>query len=111
MTKHQTQLTSSEIASIWTGYMNDSMSKCILSYFLKQIEDEDIRPVIQFAYDISFTHLEKLTNIFQQEKLPIPTAFTMGHDVNLNAPRLFTDSFMLTYINHMAKAGMLAYSG
>jgi hypothetical protein len=35
----------------------------------------------------------------------------MGHDVNLNAPRLFTDSFMLTYINHMAKAGMLAYSG
>ena len=57
MTKHQTQLTSSEIASIWTGYMNDSMSKCILSYFLKQIEDEDIRPVIQFAYDISFKHL------------------------------------------------------
>lgn len=111
MTKHQTQLTSSEIASIWTGYMNDSMSKCILSYFLKQIEDEDIRPVIQFAYDISFKHLEKLANIFKQEKLPIPTAFTMGHDVNLNAPRLFTDSFMLTYINHMAKAGMLAYSG
>ena len=111
MTKHHTQLTSSEIASIWTGYMNDSMSKCILSYFLNQIEDEDIRTVIQFAYDISFKHLEKLTNIFQQEKLPIPTAFTMGHDVNLNAPHLFTDSFMLIYINHMAKAGMLAYSG
>lgn len=67
MTKHQTQLTSSEIASIWTGYMNDSMSKCILSYFLKQIEDEDIRPVIQFAYDISFKHLKNL-RIFSIKK-------------------------------------------
>ncbi|WP_425204123.1 DUF3231 family protein [Priestia megaterium] len=111
MTNHHTQLTSSEIASVWTAYMNDSMSKCILSYFLKQVKDPDIRPIIQSTYDISSTHLEKLTNIFHQEKLPLPQAFTMEHDVNLNAPRLYTDPFMLIYINHMTKAGMLAYSG
>ena len=29
----------------------------------------------------------------------------------MNAARLYTDTFMLKYINHMAKVGMLAYSG
>lgn len=103
-------LTSAEIASIWTAYMNDSMSKCILGYFLKDIEDEEIRTVVQYAYDLSSSHLKSLINLFQQEQLPLPTGFT-DEDVNLNAPRLYTDPFILSYINHMAKVGMLAYSG
>ena len=55
MTEHQTKLTSAEIACIWTGYMNDSMSKCILGYFLKDVEDKKIRLIIQHAYDLSST--------------------------------------------------------
>ena len=110
MTENRTKLTSAEITSIWTDYMNDSMSKCILSYFLKDVEDEEIRSIVQFAYDLSSTHLKKLTHLFQEEQLPLPTGFT-SEDVNMNAPRLYTDVFMLTYINHMARAGMLAYSG
>ncbi|MCQ6282827.1 DUF3231 family protein [Bacillus sp. EB600] len=111
MNEHYTQLTSAEIASIWTSYMNDSMSKCILAYFLKHVEDEEIRTVVQFAYDLSATHIEKLTTIFQEEQIPTPTGFTYDNDVNFNAPRLYTDSFMLIYINHMARVGMLGYSG
>ncbi|MFE8695929.1 DUF3231 family protein [Cytobacillus sp. FJAT-53684] len=106
-----TKLTSAEIASIWTSYMNDSMSKCILGYFLKDVEDEEIRAVVQYAYDLSSAHIEKLTAIFQAEKIPTPTGFTYDNDVNLNAPRMYTDMFMLTYINHMAKVGLLGYSG
>ncbi|MGM0876831.1 MAG: DUF3231 family protein [Bacillota bacterium] len=105
-----TKLTSAEIACIWTDYMNDSMSKCILGYFLKHVEDMEIYSIVQFAYDISSTHLEKLTHFFQEEKLPLPTGFT-SEDVNMNAPRLYTDMFMLTYINHMAKVGLLGYGG
>src|SRR5699024_1340860 len=30
---------------------------------------------------------------------------------NMNAPWLFTDIFCLTYVNHMTRAGMVAYSG
>ncbi|MFD2682006.1 DUF3231 family protein [Bacillus seohaeanensis] len=111
MTEKHTQLTSAEIACIWTSYMNDSMATCILSYFLQHIEEEEIKPIVQFAYDISAAHLEKITNIFQEEKIPMPTGFTIEDDVNLHAPRLYTDTFMLTYINHMAKVGLLAYSG
>lgn len=110
MTENQSKLTSGEIASIWTAYMNDSMSKCVLGYFLKDVEDSEIRPIIQQAFDLSSTHIEKLTTILQTEQFPLPTGFT-NEDVNMNAPRLYTDSFMLEYIGHIARAGLLAYGG
>ena len=111
MTEHSTLLTSAEIASIWTNYMQDSMAKCVLSYFLNHVEDKDIRPIIQFTYDVATAHIEKLATIFQGEQIPTPTGFTYDHDVNVNAPRLYTDTFMLTYLNHMAKLGLVGYSG
>ncbi|WP_299089140.1 DUF3231 family protein [uncultured Metabacillus sp.] len=111
MTENHKMLTSAEIACIWTAFMNDSMSKCILGYFLKHVEDEEIRSIVQYTYDLSATHIEKLTSLFQKEGIPLPTGFTNEKDINNNAPRLYTDLFMLTYINHMAKVGLFAYSG
>ncbi|KKI94073.1 hypothetical protein WQ54_00600 [Bacillus sp. SA1-12] len=111
MTENHKMLTSAEIACIWTAFMNDSMSKCILSYFLKHVEDAEIRSIVQLTYDLSSTHIEKLTSLFQEEGIPLPTGFTIEKDINHNAPRLYTDLFMLTYINHMAKVGLFAYSG
>ncbi|WP_240377156.1 DUF3231 family protein [Bacillus piscicola] len=110
MTENHIQLTSGEIASIWTAYMNDSAAKLILGYFLKDVEDEEIRSVLQQAYDSSATHIEKLTHLFQEEQLPLPTGFT-SDDVNMNAPRLYTDTFMLEYIGHVTRAGLLSYGG
>lgn len=103
-------LTSAEIASLWTSYMNDSMSKCILTYMLKHIEDKEIKAAVQFALDISEKHLESLHRIFEQEQYAQPQGFT-DEDVNLNAPWLFTDVFCLTYVNQMARIGLLAYGG
>ena len=111
MTEHKTKLTSSEIACTWTGYLNDSMSKCILGYFLKHIEDKEIKSIVQMAYDLSSVHLEKLRALFQTEEIPLPIGFTNEHDVNKDAGRLYTDTFIRTYGNHMAKVGMLAFSG
>ncbi|QQZ08694.1 DUF3231 family protein [Heyndrickxia vini] len=104
-------LTSAEIACIWTAYMQDSMSKCILGYFLKHLEDEEIRSVVKYSYDLAASHIEKLTALFKEEKLPIPTGFSFENDVNLNAPRLYTDMFILTYIENMAKFGLIGYGG
>jgi hypothetical protein len=109
MTENYIQLTSAEIACTWSEYMNDTMSKCILGYFLNHVKDEEIRSVVKFAYDISTTHIDKLTKIFQEEQLPIPIGFT-NEDVNINAPRLYSDPFMIQYLAHMAKVGLLAYS-
>ncbi|UOQ91449.1 DUF3231 family protein [Halobacillus shinanisalinarum] len=110
MNEGNIHLTSAEIGSLWTGYMQDSMSKCVLSFMLKHIEDQDIKPAIQYAYDLSSNHLEQLLTIFEKENYAVPNGFT-EQDVNINAPWLFTDTFCLTYVNHMAKVGMIAYSG
>ncbi|MGG0474945.1 DUF3231 family protein [Priestia aryabhattai] len=110
MNEKKIYLTSAEIGCLWTSYMNDSMSKYILGYMLKYLNDPDIRPAIQFAYDIAVGHLDQLLPIFKQEQYAVPHGFT-EQDVNMEAPWLFSDVFCLTYVNHMAKVGMLAYSG
>ncbi|WP_018934131.1 DUF3231 family protein [Gracilibacillus lacisalsi] len=103
-------LTSSEIASLWTGYMNDSMANCVLGFMLEHIEDADIKSVIQYAYDLSSSHLEQLLAFFEQEDFAKPNGFT-EQDVNMNAPWLYTDLFCLSYVNHMANVGLVSYSG
>ena len=110
MTEKEIQFTSSEIASLWTTYMNDSMAKCILGFMLKDIQDPDIKPAIQYAYDISSNQLEQLLVYFKEKNYAVPNGFT-EKDVNMDAPWIFTDTFCLTYVNHMAKVGMVTSSG
>ncbi|ALX49821.1 DUF3231 family protein [Lentibacillus amyloliquefaciens] len=110
MNEGNIRLTSAEIGSLWTGYMQDSMAQCVLSFMLKHIEDQDIKPAIQYAYDLSSNHLEQLRTIFEKENYAVPNGFT-EQDINMNAPWLFTDTFCLSYVSHMTKVGMIAYSG
>ncbi|MCJ8009963.1 DUF3231 family protein [Lederbergia wuyishanensis] len=110
MSEKNIPLTSAEIASLWTAYMNDSMSKYVLQQMLKYIEDQDIKPIIQFAFDLASDHMDKLLAFFKQEKFAPPNGFTK-RNVNMEAPRLFSDTFCLTYVNHMAKVGLLSYAG
>lgn len=107
--KHQPELTSAEKGNLWTSYQNDSMAICGIHYFLQNIVDEDIRAVLEYALDISRQHVKKVKKIFSQENYPIPQGFT-EHDVNLNAPRLFSDKLYLLYILNMGKFGLSSYS-
>jgi hypothetical protein len=86
------------------------MSVQFLNHFLSTVEDTEVMSIIEIAHSIASSHISYLSELFQQENLPVPNGFSES-DVNLNAPRLYTDSFMLTYINHMSRAGMLAFSG
>ncbi|WP_201712836.1 DUF3231 family protein [Rossellomorea arthrocnemi] len=107
---HKANLTASEIASLWTAYMNNSMSCCFLIHFLKTVEDQRIHAVVERAFSIADNDLSTLREIFEKEDLPAPTGFS-EQDVNVSAPRLYSDSFILFYIHQMAKVGMLGYSG
>ena len=55
------KLTSAEITSIWTAYMNDSGLICQLQYFLAKAEDEEIRPLIQQALELAQGNVTALT--------------------------------------------------
>src|SRR5690625_1077248 len=103
------KLTSSEIGSLWTNYMNDCLAKQILGFMLKDIEDPEIKPIVQKAFDIADKNIIDMEAIFDKEDYATPVAFT-EEDVNMKAPKLFTDSFCLIYINHMSRIGMVTYS-
>jgi hypothetical protein len=103
------KLTSGELSVLWSSYVNDSLGNCVISYFLKDVEDPDIRSVLEYGSDLAKKHIEVVTDIFKEEKIPIPTGFT-EQDINLNAPRLYSDTFMLYYIQNMGAAGINSYS-
>ncbi|WP_408009871.1 DUF3231 family protein [Pseudalkalibacillus sp. A8] len=104
---HNTPLTSAEMAGLWGQYMNDSAARCVLAHFLMTVEDSQIRPVLEFAFSASKDHIEFLKELFEQETFPIPVGFSKK-DVNLEAPRLFSDLFYLSYLKNMSILGMTA---
>jgi hypothetical protein len=108
-TEHNIRLTASEISQLWSGYMNDSLSVCVLAYFLEKVEDTEIRPVIEYAFKKSKAHIQRLTSIFKEANIPVPYGFKED-DVNVNAPRLYSDPFMLNYINLMSNLELGLYS-
>ncbi|WP_394233913.1 DUF3231 family protein [Niallia oryzisoli] len=107
----QIRLTAGEMAQLWIQYLNDSSSICVLSFFLEKAEDEEIKPIIQFALELSKSHIEKITAILKEEKNVVPYGFSIKEDVDLSAPRLYSDSFVLNFINQMAKIGLTSYAG
>lgn len=104
------KLTSAEQSQLWTSYINDSGAVCQLEFFLANVEDLDIKPIIELSLKISKDHLEKIEKIFNEEKFPIPYGYKIKEDVNISAPKLFSDSFVINYINQMSKIGLNGYS-
>ncbi|QOR67156.1 DUF3231 family protein [Cytobacillus suaedae] len=108
-TEHNIRLTSSEIASLWSAYMNNSMSYCMLMYFKEKTQDTEIQSILEFAIEVSKTLLQNITDIYDKENHAIPVAFSVNEDVNLNAPALYSDTFHLNFVHFMARHGMTSY--
>ncbi|WP_102347686.1 DUF3231 family protein [Bacillus sp. Marseille-P3661] len=107
---HNVRLTSAEIANLWSQYINDSMSMWIIRYYIKNVQDPDIRSILEFALKLSQTHQEKVTGFLNDENYPIPQGFT-SDDVNLDAPPLFSDVFIISYMHIMTIHGLTGYAG
>lgn len=108
-TNHLEKLTSAEMGKLWATYMGNSMSTCVLNYFLQHVENQDIKSVLENALRVSESLLNNVTQILTKENFPIPVGFT-NKDVNLGAPRLFEDEFYLHYLKYTCKAGLSIYS-
>ncbi|MDQ0877200.1 hypothetical protein QFZ77_005859 [Paenibacillus sp. V4I3] len=103
------KLTSAEMGKLWATYLGNSMSKCILSYYLQHVEDEDIKTLLENALKLSVEFMKTTEDIFKKENFPIPKGFS-DEDVNLGAPRLFEDEYYVHYLKYAAKAGMSIYN-
>lgn len=109
-TEHHAHLSSAEITQIWAAYMNDSVGRCILQYFSNCVKEPDIKAVVDYALELSESHLTKLKTIFEKEKYPIPVGFSLNEDVDVNAGKLYSDSYILNFMRDMAQVAMNNYS-
>ncbi|OLS41116.1 DUF3231 family protein [Bacillus sp. MRMR6] len=112
MEEHEKQirLTAGELAQLWFQYLNDSASVCLLTFFLEKAEDGEIKPLIEYSLALSTSHIEKVTAFLTEEKNAVPTGFSLEEDVDVTAPRLYSDSFVLNFINQMSKVGLTTYA-
>ncbi|KRF01778.1 hypothetical protein ASG89_25815 [Paenibacillus sp. Soil766] len=69
----------------------------------------DSKEVLEYALSLSKKNVSTVTEIFNNEKFPVPVGFT-DKDVNLNAPRLYSDTFFLNYIHQTTKSGFSLYT-
>lgn len=109
MVHHTPKLTSAEIAMLWSTYVGDTMAICILKHFLHTLEDQDIQPILEYALESAQDHVTSIADLFTIEGIPIPQGFG-DQDVNLHAPKLFSDVTYLRYIHHLGRTGLNAYS-
>ncbi|WP_318246328.1 DUF3231 family protein [Bacillus sp. PS06] len=102
-------LTSAEMSALWLQYMGDSMAVCVNKYFLNIVEDTTVKSIVKDALIQSQNHINQITSIFNSANCQIPKGFT-DEDVNLHAPRLFSDPFIHFYSYIMTVHGLTAYS-
>jgi hypothetical protein len=105
--KTNVHLTAPEMSGLWNQYINDTLAVCVNTYFLEKVEDEEVRPIIEWTLDTAKENVSIMKELFQKEDFPIPIGFT-EQDVNPTAPRLFTDTFFLTYLRQMSMFAMTA---
>ncbi len=82
----------------------------MIRYFINTVQDKDISEVLQFALDLSESHLQKIKEFLTKENYPIPKGFT-DDDVTLEAPALFTDTYISVFIQIMSIHGLTRYAG
>lgn len=107
--KTRIRLTAAEMSSMWSQYMSDTASVCVLTYFLAHVEDAEVRPIIEFALNSSKTNIAFLQDFFRKESFPVPIGFN-EQDVDILAPKLFSDTYILMYLRNMSVLGMAANS-
>ncbi|QKY68726.1 DUF3231 family protein [Lentibacillus sp. CBA3610] len=104
----QDELTAAEVSTLWTSYQNDTMMICGLRHFLTNVTDGEIRSILEQFLAISNEHQKKLTDIFNAEHYPVPQGFT-EQDVNLEAPRLFSDRIYLDLMLNVCNFSLAIY--
>jgi hypothetical protein len=103
------RLTAVEISHLWNGYMAETLVHYIFSHFLQHVDDKEIKSYVEHCHKVSKKIFTDFMAVFNKEKIPIPRGIK-EEDINLKAPRLFSDIFYINYIKSMAKFALMNYS-
>lgn len=102
MEQHNVDLTTPEMAALWTTYIQSSATICFCQHFLIHMQDTEIKPIVEDALNLSKTYIKEITDIFNKEQFPIPKGFS-EKDVDLSVQPLFSDLFALSFVYRMGQ--------
>lgn len=54
------QLTSAELADLFSNYMGDSLFSCMFEHFLQVVQDDEIKDFVKFALELSRRHVKEI---------------------------------------------------
>jgi hypothetical protein len=109
--QHNAELNSAEIATLWNTYMHYSLLTCVFKYFEKVARDNndgDIKSLMSYALKSFDTRLKWIRETFEREKLTIPVG-SSDNDVNIDAPPLYSNSYLLYYLKSMIMFGLVTH--
>ncbi|MFA9557462.1 DUF3231 family protein [Evansella sp. AB-rgal1] len=108
MSNEENRLTSAEIGNLWMAYVNNTATICFLKHAIKIVEDDEIKLVIDKGLQLAEDYISSIKTIFQKDNYAVPQGF-LDQDVNINAPRLFSDIFHLNFVKSLSKVGIGTY--
>jgi hypothetical protein len=100
------QLNASEITNLWTTYITNTASVCLIRTYLQHVEDLEILKFLEQALHNSEKSVTGSKLLLETIKYPIPLGFNEA-DINLKAPRLYSDKFFLFDIRRFSEYGMI----
>jgi hypothetical protein len=106
MTKTTARLSSAEIGNTWQFYIQATLSRCLLQYFIHHQKDEEILILLQENLQYTDENITQIADIYQKENIPKPDGF-WEEEINFDAPPLFYDEFALTFVYSMSRMNMI----
>ncbi|NRD79725.1 DUF3231 family protein [Bacillus sp. BRMEA1] len=104
--KNNAKLTSGELAYCWEQLMDNSASNLVLEYFNLTSELQEVKSLCSEAGSISKSTIQFCESVLSNENYPMPKGFNINYDLNPNAPKMYTDVFILFYLNNLSKLGI-----
>lgn len=109
MKEHSIGLTTPEMSSLWKSYMQNTAVLCVVKHFQQHVEDSEIRPILKEQSNLLQEYINKIKKIFKEEEFPIPQGFS-DDDVDLSAPRLYTDLYALSFVYRFNQVAVSDYA-
>ncbi len=103
------QMTVTELGYLWAGLSINDLSARILPTFAKQVRDEELRALYSLAQQTAENLIDSRRAILQAAEYPAPSGFTAA-DAYADAPRLFTDRFLIDYLRIGAQLGVIFHA-
>ncbi|WP_423800516.1 DUF3231 family protein [Neobacillus sp. SAB-20_R2A] len=104
------KLTSAEISSLWTTFLNIGVANCLLTHYAETCNDQEILAMVEEAQHYAKKHLQLIEDLFHAEKIALPEGFKVEKHVIPRAPKLFSDIFYIHTLLHMVKYGVTSHN-